>query len=473
MEAWQVFAQHVLNMLNVLTITYFFVGNGVYTLLMLVSLTSAFIYNRRLAYQGLHELRDSESTPPLTVIIPAFNEEHSILETVRSALRTDYPDVRVVVVDDGSTDSTLDELIRAYQLSPIDLIYRSFLPTRPVRGFYRNPAVSNFVVISKERGGKSDALNAGINFCRTPYFCTLDADCLLEPDALLRLMRPIVRSPLKTIVSGGVIRIRNGSTIAEGRIQEVRLPSGWLERLQVVEYLRSFLFGRAGWDLMGGTLIVSGALAVFHRETVVEAGGFSTATVGEDMELIVRLHRNAVERGRPARMTFTMDTVCWTECPSNLDMLARQRRRWQLGLCQTLWLNSEMLFNWKYGAVGMFSFPFHLYIEGLGAPVELIGYLVVPVALATHLALSAFYIPLVILSLVYASFLSLGAVLLEEITYRRYPSRRDLYILLFWAVFENFGFRQLILYFRFQGFVRFLTGFQKWERVTHTVESPA
>jgi len=473
MAFWQEALQHGMNTFNALTIAYFFVGNGVYTFLMGLSLVSAVAYNRRLAYRGPGELRELGAALPLTVIIPAHNEEESIVETVHSALRADYPDLRVLVVDDGSSDATLPRLIQEFKLSRTDLIYRSFLPTAPVLGFYANPDAPELLVISKRHGGKPDALNAGINFCRAPYFCTLDADSLIESDALLRLMRPIVLSAGNTVVSGGIIRIRNGCEVTRGQVRQVRRPRSWIENLQVVEYLRSFLFGRAGWNLMAGTLIVSGAMAVFHRETVLDAGGFSSATVAEDMELIVRLHRWSRRKGARIRMSFTMDTVCWTQCPRSMSMLARQRRRWQLGLCQTLWLNSEMLFNPKYGAVGMFSFPFHLYVEGLGAAVELAGYAIVPVAFALHLALSAFYIPLVILSLAYASFLSVGAVLLEEITYRRYPGKRDLAALLGWAMVENFGFRQLILYYRFQGFLRFLSGFNEWEKVAHTAEAEA
>lgn len=472
MHAWQEMAREAMNAFNLLIIAYFFVGNGFYTVLMLISIVSAVLYQRRLAYQGLRELRESGATPPVSIIIPAYNEERSILETVRSAIRVDYPGLQVIVVDDGSSDGTVNALIREFNLSVAQRIYRRFLPTQPVRTFYASPDGPPILVLSKEHGGKPDALNAGLNACRTPYFCTLDADCLLEPDALLRLMRPIVRSPENTIVSGGIIRIRNGCKVADGRVQQIRLPRKWLERVQVVEYLRTFLYDRAGWDLLGGTLIVSGAMAVFQREAVMDAGGFSTATVTEDMELIVRLHREAARRRAPARMTFTMDTVCWTECPSTLSMLARQRRRWQLGLCQTLWLYSELLFNWRYGAVGLLSYPFHLFIENLGAVIEFLGYIVVPLAFIFHVALLPFYIALVILSLAYASFLSVSAVLLEEITYRRYPSRRDVAVLLFWAMLESFGFRQLILYFRVQGVARFLTGFHQWERVTHTAEFP-
>ncbi|MBZ5565426.1 MAG: glycosyltransferase [Acidobacteriia bacterium] len=428
MEEFRQIFFHLMNMFNVLIVAYFFIGNGIYTMLMVASLISVWLHNRRLAYQGLNELRESVVTPPVTIIMPAWNEQESIVQSVRSVLKTDYPEFEVLVVDDGSNDDTLPRLVAAFELVRMDLIYRPRLQTKALRGFYRNPQIPNLLVISKENGGKPDALNSGINCCRTPYFCTLDSDCLLERDALLRLMRPIIRSPINTVASGGIVRILNGCEVKDAQVVKVHLPQKRVEIYQVVEYLRSFLFGRTGWDLLGGTLIVSGAFAVFHRESVIDAGGFEHDTVTEDMDLIVQLHRWATHNKRRIRMSFTSDPVCWTECPADFKMLGRQRRRWQMGLCQTLWKHSEMLFNRKYGILGMLSFPFQLYVEGL---------------------------------------LSVGGVLLEELTYRRYPSFHDLMMLLLYAITENVGYRQIVLYYRFQGLVRFITGFRKWEKVAH------
>jgi cellulose synthase/poly-beta-1,6-N-acetylglucosamine synthase-like glycosyltransferase len=467
MEQWRQLFFHGMNMFNVLIVCYFFIGNGIYTVLMIASLISVWLYNRRLVYKGLYELRDSVVTPPVTIIMPAWNEENVIVESVRSVLKTDYPSLEVIVVDDGSTDATLQRLIAGFGLAKMDLIYRPRIPTRPLRGFFLNPGIPNLLVVSKENGGKPDALNVGINVVRTPYFCTLDSDCLLERDALLRLMHPIVKSPVNTVVSGGIVRILNGCDVKEAQVVKVRLPETRLERFQVVEYLRSFLFGRAGWDILGGTLIVSGAFSVFHRESVIESGAFGKDTVTEDMDLIVQLHRWAIHHKRKIRMSFTSDPVCWTECPAKLSMLARQRRRWQMGLFQTLWKHSEMLFNRKYGVVGMLSFPFQLYMEGLGAPAEFVGYFMVPIALLFGMVPATLYILFVLLSLMYGGFLSVGAVLLEELTYRRYPGFRDLIVLLLFAFLENVGYRQMVLFYRFQGFVRFVTGFRQWEKVVH------
>ncbi len=464
---WRQWFYHIMNMFNVLIVAYFFLANGIYTFLMILSLVSVWLHNRRLTYQGLDELRESVVTPPATIIMPAWNEQEIIVQSVSSILKTDYPNLEVVVVDDGSTDETLVRLVNAFRLVEMDLIYRPRLPTRPVRGFYMNPRIPNLLVISKDNGGKPDALNVGINTCRTPYFCTLDSDCLLERDALLRLMQPIIRSPQNTVASGGIVRILNGCEVKDGQVVKVGLPPGRVERFQVVEYLRSFLFGRTGWNLLGGTLIVSGAFAVFHRETVIDAGGFKHDTVTEDMDLIVQIHHWAIHKRRKIKMNFTSDPVCWTECPASLANLSKQRRRWQMGLFQTLWKYSEMLFNRKYGVIGMLSYPFQLYIEGFGAAVEFLGYFMVPMALMLGIVPPTLFVLFVVLGLAYGSFLSVGAVLLEELTYRRYPSFRDLSTLLGYAVIENIGYRQVVLYYRFQGLVRFLTGFRSWEKVVH------
>lgn len=467
MHHWRQPLIHGMNVFTVVIVSYFFVANGIYTLLMMVSLISAWLRHRRLAYQSLEEIRESTVTPPATIIMPAFNEEGIIVESVRSALQVDYPGLQVIVVDDGSKDRTLERLIRAFDLVKMDFIYRPRTAARTVRAFYFNQRLPNLLVIHKENGGKPDALNAGINMCRTPYFCTLDSDCMLERDALLRLIRPILYSRVKVVASGGVVRIANGCQVQDGRVVKVSLPASLLERFQVVEYLRSFLFGRTGWDLLRGTMIVSGAFALFHRETVIEAGGFGNETVAEDMDLILQLHRWAVDHKHEIRMAFALDPVCWTECPSSLRMLARQRRRWQLGLCQTLWKNSKMLFNRRYGVVGLLSFPFQLYVEGLGAAVEFLGYLMVPIVLALAIMPPPLFVLFVAVSLAYAGLLSVGAVLLEELTLRRYPGFRELRILLVLAFFENLGFRQLVVWFRFQAVVRFLAGSHQWEKVTH------
>jgi len=468
---WGPLFEPVLVFFNLLILSYFVVGNGVYTALMVLSLRAIWLHSRRAAYQGLTELRGSSLTPAVTIIIPAWNEERIIVETVRSALGVDYPRLSVIVVDDGSTDSTLKRLATAFKLAPAAQGYRPALPTSPVRSFYSDPRIPNLLVVHKQRGGKPDALNTGINLCRTPYFCCLDADCILERDSILRLMDPILSSSRETIVSGGIVRIINGCTGRNGQIVKLGLPRTPLERFQVVEYLRSFLTGRNGWSLLGGTVIVSGALALFQRKAVMEVGGFSADTVTEDMDLIITLRRWAADSQRDVKLAFASDPVCWTECPSSRAMLTRQRRRWQLGLCQSLWKHRGMLFHRRYGIVGLFSLPFHLYVEGLGTLVEFLGYLLVPLSFFGGLVSPALLTLFILLGLAYGGFLSVGAILLEEMTYRRYPRSRDLLTLLAYGMLENVGYRQLILFFRVQGILKFLVGSHRWEKVMHEGQS--
>ncbi len=457
----------VITAFNVLILTYFLIGNGIYTFLMLLSLRASVEHVRRTAYRSLDALRQSPMTPAVTIIIPAWNEQEVIIDTVISALQSDYPKFDILVVDDGSTDLTLDRLIAHFGLVGLDRTYPPGIPTAPLKGFYAQPKIPNLMVVSKRRGGKPDALNTGINLSHSPYFCSLDADCLLERHALLRLMDPILNSSVQTVASGGIVRILNGCQTHGGRVVKVGLPSKWLERFQVVEYLRSFLYGRNGWHLLGGTLIISGAFAIFHRDTVIKAGGVSHDTVTEDMDLIVQLHQWAGENNQKIRMSFTSDPVCWTECPSTFGALAHQRRRWQQGLCQTLWKHSQLLFRKKYGVIGWLSYPFHTYVEGLGAVVEFLGYLLIPAAVFLKIISPGLLLLYLMLGLLYGAFLSVGAVLLEEISHRRYSRMGDLLTLLACAALENLGYRQLVLYFRFQGVLRFLIGNRRWEKVAH------
>ena len=457
----------ITNIFSDIIVLYFIVGNGIYTVLMLMSFVTVWFYQKRIGYAGLQEVRESPVTPPVTIIVPAFNEERSIIFTVESLLRMDYPAKEIIVVDDGSTDQTLLRLIEYFQLIQMDLIYRPRLPSNPPTAFYYNPHVPMLTVVTKLNGGKSHALNVGINMARSPYFCTVDADCILERDSLLRLMYPVIKSSVNTVLSAGIVRILNGCVVKDGQVTEIRLPSRAIERFQVIEYLRSFLFGRTGWNLLNATFIASGAFCIFHRETAIAAGGFSTDTVTEDIDIVNCIHRNLRAGRRKYRMSFTTDPVCWTAAPHNLWLLGRQRRRWHLGLVQTVMKHNSMLFSWRYRAIGLLSMPFQTFVETFGCLVEGVGYVLIPVSFLLGLTPLYLFLLFILLAFVYGALLSVGGVLLEELTYRRYPKMRDLLRLLLYAALENFGYRQLIVLFRVQGFFQYLRGKKTWEVVHH------
>jgi cellulose synthase/poly-beta-1,6-N-acetylglucosamine synthase-like glycosyltransferase len=458
---------HLFDYASAIILLYFLIANGVYTVLMVISLYAVTLHSRFAAQTSHADIAESPVTPPITLIVPAYNEQDVITATVDALLDLEYPEKEVIVVDDGSTDQTLSRLVAKFKLQRMDFIYRESATATAPWGFFLNPQIPNLMVLAKENGGKADALNTGLNMCRTPFFCTVDADSIVERQALLRLMAPIMHSNVNTVVSGGMVRIVNGCTIAKGEITEIGLPGSWIERCQVVEYIRTFLFGRPGWNFLKGNFITSGAFCLLHRETVVLAGGFKSDTVTEDIDIIAQLHTFLEKKGWKARMVFTTDPVCWTECPKTFKMLARQRRRWQLGLVQTVFKHDRLIFNWKQGLLGMLSMPFHAYVEAFGCIVETAGLIILPLSFFVGAMPLSLFLLLMFLAFGYGTLLSIVSVLLAEATIRRYPRYTDMLTLVFYAFLENLGYRQAVSFTRAQGVLQFFTGGRRWEVVVH------
>ncbi|MBV8207455.1 MAG: glycosyltransferase family 2 protein [Acidobacteria bacterium] len=449
---------------------YFALANLGYTFLMTLSLYSVSLHARYAAGRPFRHLADSPVTPPVSILIAAYNERANILQTVLSLLELDYPEKEIIVVDDGSDDGTLEDLIRQFRLSPMDFIFRERLKTGRPRGIYYNPDYPQLVVVSVAHGGKSRALNVGINLARSPYFCTVDADCLIEREAILRLMAAVVQSHEAVVVSGGIVRIANGCQLRDGRLEKIGLPSSWLELCQIVEYIRTFMFGRPGWNMLNATFIASGAFCVLHKEAVIGAGGFSPDTVTEDIDVIAAVRRFLTEQRQKFRVTFTSDPICWTEAPRSLRMLGRQRRRWQLGMAQTILRNRDMILNRRYGATGMLGIPFHVLIEIVGSVVEAFGTLVlIPLSLLVLGTSWKIFLLFFALAVAYGTLLSMASVVMEEITLRRYPRLKDAMILMLFAVLENIGYRQVVTVYRAWGVLQSvrLRRHGQWEAVKH------
>ena len=393
--------------------------------------------------------------PPISLIVPAHNEEPTIAGAVRSMLQLEYPSFEIVVVNDGSRDGTLEVLQREFPLVPFPEAYRVSLATRRIRGIYRSLMHRNLRVIDKDNGGKSDALNAGVNAARHPLFCAVDADSVLQRDSLQRVVRPFLEDPL-TIACGGTVRVANGCRVSDGFMEEVGMPRSWLARVQIVEYLRAFLFGRMGWSPMNAMLIISGAFGLFRRSVVVEAGGYRTDTVGEDMELVVRLHRKYRMARTPYRIPFVPDPICWTEVPESLRLLRRQRMRWQRGLLESLRAHRRLLLHRRGGAPGWLAFPVALAFEAFGPLVEVAGYALVAGAFLlgriSWQAFAAFLAAATGTGLL----LSAGALLLEELSFHLYRRPRQLAPLLGAMVIENLGYRQMVAWWRLQALAKWL-----------------
>ncbi|QNA89660.1 glycosyltransferase family 2 protein [Massilia sp. Dwa41.01b] len=435
---------------------FFIALNGGYLLLNLFSLRTLrrrgqeqFLDNLPRAYSGLE--------PPVSILVPAYNEEATIAASIRSMLQLTYAEFEIVVINDGSKDATLDVLKREFALLPFPEAYRRQIATKEVRQIYRSTRYPNVRVIDKFNGGKADSLNAGINASRYPLFCGVDADSILQRDSLSKVTEPFLRDPTM-VATGGTVRVANGCEVSGGFLTRVGLPTNALALFQVVEYLRAFLFGRLGWSSLNGMLIISGAFGVFRKDAVVLAGGYRPDTIGEDMELVVRMHRTLREKRQPYRIEFVPDPVCWTEAPEDMATLKNQRVRWQRGLAESLNANWGLMFSRNGGVAGWLAFPFMLFFEWLGPVIELGGYIFMTYAFLTGLVSWVAFGAFLFVALGLGILLSASGLLLEEMSFHLYPRGKQLLMLGLIVILENFGYRQLNTWWRLIGLWRWLRG---------------
>jgi cellulose synthase/poly-beta-1,6-N-acetylglucosamine synthase-like glycosyltransferase len=386
-------------------LAYFLTLNTCYAVLLALSIPELWRHWRLAADEHLQRLLASEALPPLSLLVPAYNEEVTITSSLLSFLTLEYPQLEVVVVNDGSTDRTIDVLVREFDLYEVPPAFPVVVATKPVRAYYRSRRHARVLVIDKANGGKADSLNAAMNAARHPFVVAVDADTVIEPDALVRLARPFLLGTNVAAV-GGTIRVVNNCTVELGRVTDARVDARWLPGCQVVEYLRAFLFGRLGWNRLGGNLIISGAFGLFRKEYLRAIGGYRTGNVTEDMDLVVRLHRYLCENGIKAELPFIPDPVAWTEVPVTASVLGRQRERWHRGLIGTLWEHRVMLFNPRYGRIGMLSMPFYLFGELLAPVVELIGWVTLVLGLAVGAVNGSFALLFLAVAIGYGMLLS-------------------------------------------------------------------
>ena len=410
--------------------------------------------------------RYADLAPPIALLSPAYNEELTIIESVRSMLSLEYPSFEIIVINDGSTDKTLERLKEEFDLKPVSRAFSQTVDHAPVRGIYKSARQSRLIVIDKENGGKSDALNAGINISRAPIFCSMDADSILEPDALLRAVAPFVDDPSRVIAVGGTVRLANGCRIENGRLIKVGMPRNPLALFQVVEYLRAFLMARLAWSKLGAITIISGTFGLFKRNSVLAVGGYSKDTVGEDMELVIKLHRHFQRADKPYRIAYVPQPVCWTEAPETLKVLGRQRSRWHRGSLETFFRHTDMFMNPRYGRVGVLGFANIFFVDILGPLAELLGYILIPLLTFTGLLSIDYLLAFLAVSFTFGIAVSVGSLALEEVELKRFPHARDLVLLMFMAILENFGYRQLSNIWRIVGTVEFLRRKKGWGVMT-------
>jgi len=441
---------------------YFLLLNSFYLLFVILSLVGIFRYHRITSYVRMKEIFSLPLAKPISIIAPAFNEEACILESIHSLLALEYPLYEVIVVNDGSTDSTLGKLIAAFELKRTIRIFRKSIDTAPVRGIYVSPKEPRLVVVDKVNGKKADALNAGLNVARYPLFCAIDADSILDRDALLKVVRPFHEDPERTIGVGGVVRLSNGCVVKNGQVHRIGMPRNFLARFQILEYLRAFLGGRMGMSMINCLLIISGAFGLFRKDIALKIGGYRSSAIGEDMDFVVRLRRHLHEERIPYRITFIPDPICWTEAPERYKSLSRQRNRWHRGLVEVLTQNLKMLFNPRYGMTGMVAMPFYFVFEMLGPVIELAGYFYFAYCAATWQVNYPFAVQFFLLAIVYGMLLSLTAILLEEYSLQRYPRMSDVVVIAAFGILENLAYRQWLTFVRVKAFWDLFRGKTEW-----------
>lgn len=415
--------------------------------------------------EGLWQQR-APGALPITLIAPAYNESATIVESIESLLSLHYPYFEVIVVNDGSKDSTLQVLMEHFSLRPSSRAFDEVAPHKPINELYKSERFKNLYVIDKENGGKADSLNAGINVSRTPLFCAVDADSMLEKDSLLHATQPFRENPETVIAVGGTIRVANGCQVRNGKIVRVGLPKKLLPGIQTIEYIRAFLIARVAMSEMGVLTLISGAFGIFRRKAALMVGGYATDTVGEDYELILRMHRYHLEHNIPYEICSVPEPVCWTEVPERLKILASQRRRWQRGSLETFFRHRKMLMNPRYGRVGTLGMSFSLLIDVLGPISEVAGYLLVPLFWFTGILNVEYALAFLALTFAFGIFVSTGSLVLEEVSLHRIPKASDLMRLFFLVFIENLGYRQLANIWRIQGWVDYLRRKKGWGHMT-------
>lgn len=423
-------------------------------------------YIRKNSFIDYRTILTAPTAPSISILAPAYNEQATIVDNIRSLLNIHYVNFEVIIINDGSKDNTLQLMIDAYDLEPVPYAYDQKIDCKPIRAVYKSkiPSLTKLTVVDKVNGGKADALNSGINVSKYDYFAAIDVDCVLEYEALLKMVKPFMEQTPeeKVIAVGGVVRIANSCKVQDGKIVEVNLPTDFLPRAQVLEYIRAFLMGRMAWSKLNGLILISGAFGMFDKRIAIDAGGYNHKTVGEDMELVIRMRRLMEEQRHKYRVVYLPDPLCWTEAPASFKILSRQRNRWTRGTAETLWFHKNLIFNPRYRFLGMISMPYWLIFEWLAPIIESLAFIYLIIMAFLGILNIELFITLFFVIYTFAIMYSTSAILFEELSYHQYKKKRDIVRLLLTALVEPVLIHPLTVYYAIRGNLDLLTGVRNW-----------
>lgn len=456
-EFYHIVLEYINLVFLVFTVTLF----TLFTIMGYLSTKNSIHYRKKNSFGDLSKVMASPLAPSITIIAPAYNEGLTIVENIRSLMSLRYVNYEVMVVNDGSKDDTLQKMIDAYDLVKVEREIDPNWPNKPIRGIYKSPhrAFSKLTVIDKDNGGKSDALNTGMALSTNRYVGCIDVDCLLLPDALLHVVKAFYqRSEKRVIAVGGVIRVANNCIIEGGQLEEIRLPTNWLARFQLLEYTRSFILGRMAWGRIDSLLIISGAFGFFDREIALAVGGYDTGTVGEDMEIVFKMRRYMHDTRTPYTVEYIPDSLCWTEVPEDLKIFVNQRDRWARGNLETLFKHKDMFFNSKYGRLGLLSYPYWFFYEWLAPLMEFFGMLTIVLFYYLGILNWDFFVAITVAVYVFSVMFSFYAILWDVFSYNEYKKTKDILILMLCAVVEPIFFHPIVVWAAVRGNYKKLFG---------------
>lgn len=439
-----------------------------YILLAILSAYEMRFYKKKNSFVNYNTILSSNMSPSISIIAPAYNEQNTIVDNIRSLMSLYYNDFEVIIVNDGSKDASMQLMIENFDLVKVNYFIDYKIECKEIIGVYKskNKAYNKLLVVDKKNGGKADALNAGVNISMKEIIACIDVDCILESEALLKMVKPFLEEKVKVIATGGVIRIANDCEIEHGRIIKINIPQNWLARMQVLEYFRAFLVGRMAWSKLNGLLLVSGALGLFDRKIVIECGGYNHDTVGEDMELVVRMRRYMADRGEKYKVVYVPDPLCWTEAPSDTKILGRQRNRWMRGTIETMISHQALFFNPKYKLLGLLSYPYWFFFEWMAPIIEMLGIIFATVFALFGFISMSFFATMLVLVFMFSYTYSAFSILYEEMSYHQYKNKRDILKLFTSAFIEPFVYHPMNLWWSIRGNIDFLTGKKSWGEMT-------
>lgn len=465
-------AAKILEVFNYLFFVYAALVFSSYVFIAVLSVLELRKYMARNRFVDYDSMLSFDKLPSISIIAPAYNEEQTIVENIKCLLNLKYTDFEIIVVNDGSKDNSMERIIKHFDLVKSKIIYDDKIPSAKVRGVYvsLNKAYNHLIIIDKENGGKADALNAGINLSRKDLFLAMDVDCIIESDALLRMVKPFIEEQdTKVIASGGVVRVANSCHVVNGRVEKVVFPKNIWAQFQVLEYFRAFTLGRMAWSKINGLLIISGAFGLFDRKTAIAVGGYDTSTVGEDLELVVNMRRymHDVEKIK-YKVAFIPDPLCWTEVPETLNILSRQRNRWTRGGIETIQRHKRMIMNPKYGHIGLLSFPYWIFFEWMAPLIQVIGMSYVIILTIFGLLNVQVFLTMTLFVLSFATMYTFFAVFYEAFTFNKYRGVKYLAKAYFMATIEMFVYQPLNLIFSISGNLDAFFGSKKkvWGEMT-------